>query len=72
MLVYMKTMIDIDDDALKAAARELGTTTKKDTVNAALAFVAGRGARAARQVNNAFDFWGQDIGDPAVMKDARR
>ncbi len=38
----MKTMIDIDDEALELAARELGTTTKKDTVNAALAFVAGR------------------------------
>ena len=38
----MKTMIDLDDDALELAAKELGTTTKKDTVNAALKFVAGR------------------------------
>ena len=38
-------MIGIDDDALARAARELGTTTKKDTVNAALAFVAERRRR---------------------------
>ncbi|MET0699581.1 MAG: type II toxin-antitoxin system VapB family antitoxin, partial [Mycobacterium sp.] len=36
----MKTLIDIDEDVLDAAAKELGTTTKKDTVNAALAYVA--------------------------------
>lgn len=29
-------MIDLDDDLLARAAQELGTTTKKDTVNAAL------------------------------------
>jgi Arc/MetJ family transcription regulator len=29
-------MIDIDDELLAEAARLLGTTTKKDTVNAAL------------------------------------
>jgi Arc/MetJ family transcription regulator len=31
-----RTMIDIDDELLADAARLLGTTTKKDTVNAAL------------------------------------
>lgn len=31
-----KMLIDIDDDALAEAAEILGTTTKKDTVNAAL------------------------------------
>jgi Arc/MetJ family transcription regulator len=36
----MKTMIDLNDEALDLAAKELGTTTKKDTVNAALEFVA--------------------------------
>ncbi|GAA3443585.1 type II toxin-antitoxin system VapB family antitoxin [Planomonospora venezuelensis] len=30
------TQIDIDDEALAEAMRMLGTTTKKDTVNAAL------------------------------------
>jgi len=29
-------MIDLDDDLLARAAQELGTTTKKDTVHAAL------------------------------------
>ncbi|MGH3611110.1 MAG: type II toxin-antitoxin system VapB family antitoxin [Pseudonocardia sp.] len=38
-------MIDLDDGALALAAKELGTTTKKDTVNAALAFVADRRRR---------------------------
>jgi len=31
-----KTLIDIDDDLLEAARGVLGTSTKKDTVNAAL------------------------------------
>jgi Arc/MetJ family transcription regulator len=29
-------VIDLDDDLVASVARELGTTTKKDTVNAAL------------------------------------
>lgn len=68
----MKTQIDVDDDLVQAAARELGTTTKKDTVNAALAYVAQRGQRAAGTVSSAFDFWGADVGDPDVMAKARR
>ncbi|WP_433175321.1 type II toxin-antitoxin system VapB family antitoxin [Actinoallomurus sp. CA-150999] len=31
-----KILVDVDDDALAAAAKVLGTTTKRDTVNAAL------------------------------------
>jgi Arc/MetJ family transcription regulator len=31
-----KILVDVDDDALAAAADVLGTTTKRDTVNAAL------------------------------------
>lgn len=69
---YMKTMVDIDDDLLAAAAAELGTTTKKDTVNAALAYVTDRASRAQKQINSAFDFWGEDITDPEIMKQARR
>lgn len=41
------TQIDLDDEALAAAMRELGTTTKKDTVNAALREVANRSRRMA-------------------------
>lgn len=36
-----RTAIDIDDKTLALAAKELGTTSKIDIVNAALAFVAG-------------------------------
>lgn len=42
-----RTVIDIDDEALAAAAKELGTTTKVDTVNRALADVAARSKRIA-------------------------
>jgi Arc/MetJ family transcription regulator len=31
-----RTVIDLDDELLASVARELGTTTKRDTVNAAL------------------------------------
>lgn len=31
-----KTLVDIDDELLEAAREALGTSTKKDTVNAAL------------------------------------
>jgi hypothetical protein len=69
----MKTMIDIDEEALEAAARELGTTTKKDTVNAALVFVAERQKRIDALFNNPLALgYGPDITNPEVMKDARR
>lgn len=42
-----RTVIDLDDEALSEAARQLGTSTKKDTVNAALREVADRRRRAA-------------------------
>ncbi|MER5930607.1 type II toxin-antitoxin system VapB family antitoxin [Streptomyces sp. NPDC002054] len=41
-----KTVIDLDEEALALAARALGTKTKKDTVNAALAEI---GARVTRE-----------------------
>jgi len=40
-----RTVIDIDDEALAAAAAELGTTTKVDTVNAALREIVARKLR---------------------------
>ncbi len=40
-----KTVIDIDEDLLDSAREILGTTTKKDTVNAALREVADRRRR---------------------------
>ncbi|MFF4014162.1 type II toxin-antitoxin system VapB family antitoxin [Streptomyces sp. NPDC001843] len=42
-----RTVIDLDDEALAEAARHLGTTTKKDTVNAALREIVDRRRRAA-------------------------
>ena len=41
----MKTLIDIDEKQLAAAQQALGTATKKDTVNAALAQAVALAAR---------------------------
>lgn len=69
----MKTMIDIDDEALDRAAKELGTTTKKDTVNAALAFVAERRRRIDAFLDDPHTLGtGPDITNPEVMGGARR
>jgi Arc/MetJ family transcription regulator len=40
-----KTLIEIDEQYLAAAQRELGTTTREDTVNTALREVAALAAR---------------------------
>lgn len=69
----MKTMIDVDDDALARAARELGTTTKKDTVNAALEFVSERRRRIDSFLDDPCALGvGPDITDREVMRQARR
>lgn len=66
-------MIDLDDAALALAAKELGTTTKKDTVNAALTFVADRRRRIDALLDDPYAFGaGPDIADPEVMDRARR
>jgi Arc/MetJ family transcription regulator len=66
-----RTTIDLDDEKLAAAARELGTTSKVETVNAALAYVAERRRRA-----EAFDdplIWGSpDLANPDIRAEARR
>jgi Arc/MetJ family transcription regulator len=66
-----KTLIDIDDTLLAKAAEALGTTTKKDTVNAALARVA---RIAATEDLIAFARAGgfDDLLDPELMKGAWR
>lgn len=38
-------MIDLDDEALEEAAKELGTTTKRETINTALREVTARHRR---------------------------
>jgi Arc/MetJ family transcription regulator len=69
----MKTVIDLNDEALELAARELGTTTKKDTVNAALEFVANRRRRIEQLLDDPYAFGvGPDIADEDVMRQARR
>jgi Arc/MetJ family transcription regulator len=72
-IIHMKTMIDLNDEALDLAAKELGTTTKKDTVNAALEFVASRRRRIERLLDDPYALGvGPDISDPDIMRTARR
>ena len=40
-----RTVIDLDDEALEAAAKELGTVTKRDTINTALREIVDRNRR---------------------------
>jgi Arc/MetJ family transcription regulator len=69
----MRTVIDLNDEALALAAKELGTRTKRDTVNAALEFVAQRRQRLDALLDDPTAFGvGPDIADPDVMRDARR
>ncbi len=65
-----RTLVDIDDDALRAAAAELGTTTKVETVNRALVEIAARPRRLAflEALRTADD----DLGDPEIMGGAWR
>jgi Arc/MetJ family transcription regulator len=58
----MRTVVEVDDEALAAAAAELGTSTKKDTINAALRLVASRRERAVRVATATHVF-----GDPAGL-----
>jgi len=53
----MRTSIDIDDEAMKLAAEELGTSTKVATVNAALRRIAEQ--RASRLMMD--DLLGMDL-----------
>ena len=66
-----KTLVDIDPDLLAAAAAVLGTTTKKDTVNAALAEVA-RIAAAREHIDWLASGGLPDLADAEVMKGAWR
>jgi Arc/MetJ family transcription regulator len=67
----MKTVIDLDPELTEAAARVLGTTTKKDTIHAALAAAIAEAERKARRrdrlVNSA---GGPDLGDDTIMSGA--
>ena len=67
----MRTVIDLDPELTEAAAKVLGTTTKKDTVHAALAAAVAeaqrRAERRTRLINSA---GGPDLGDDTVMSGA--
>lgn len=65
-----RTVIDINDESLKAAAEVLGTSTKVETVNRALAEVAAREARLAFLAD--LDKAATDLADPKVMRGAWR
>ena len=66
-----KTLIDIDDEYLAAAQQALGTTTKKDTVNAALREVTALAARR-RDLQRLTSRGLPDLEDEDVMQGAWR
>jgi len=68
----VRTIVDVDDTLLEAARAELGTATKKDTVNEALRYVAERKARARAILDDPFFLGGSDLTDAEVMSGARR
>jgi Arc/MetJ family transcription regulator len=53
----VKHIVDIDEDALAAARKALGTASIKDTVNAALQQI-GRPVPSAEEIDAAFDVLG--------------
>jgi Arc/MetJ family transcription regulator len=64
-----KTLIDIDEETLAAAAEALHTETKKDTVNAALRAVAALAARR-RDLQRLTSGGLPDLEDKPLMRDA--
>jgi Arc/MetJ family transcription regulator len=68
----VRTIIDVDDEMLEAAQAELGTATKKDTVNQALRYVAERQARTRAVFEDPYFLGGSDLPHAKVMRGARR
>ena len=66
-----RTTIDIDDTTLEAAAKQLGTTSKVETVNAALLFAATR-AKRARAFEDPLMWGSPELADPELRAQARR
>ena len=58
-----RTVVDLDDELVASVAKELGTTTKKDTVNAALREVLEnrRRAMALTRLREAIDEGALDL-----------
>jgi Arc/MetJ family transcription regulator len=65
-----RTVIDLDDDALEAAAKELGTTTKRDTINTALREIVVRNRRL-RALHELQDLTDEGALDAALLLDKR-
>ncbi|MGQ0466311.1 MAG: type II toxin-antitoxin system VapB family antitoxin [Sporichthyaceae bacterium] len=65
-------MIDVDDEALAQAARQLGTKTKVDTVNEALRLAAGIESRTASARRLLLALGESDIDNREVMAGAWR
>ncbi|MEI7029481.1 type II toxin-antitoxin system VapB family antitoxin [Streptomyces pratensis] len=66
-----RTVIDLDDEALEAAAEELGTTTKRDTINTALREIVERNRRL-RALHELQDVAREGGLDMAFLLDKRR
>jgi Arc/MetJ family transcription regulator len=66
-----KTVIDIDEGLLGQAQEVLGTTTKKDTVHAAMREVVRRAA-VAKFLEMGHDGAFKDLADPEIMARAWR
>jgi Arc/MetJ family transcription regulator len=67
----VRTTIDLDEEMLAAAGRELGTTSKVETVNAALAFVANR-SKLAEAFTDPLIWGTPDLAKPEIRSSARR
>jgi Arc/MetJ family transcription regulator len=65
-----RTVIDLDDDLVSSVARELGTSTKKDTVNAALREVL-QNRRRALALTRLRDAVSDGAFDLALLQDKR-
>jgi Arc/MetJ family transcription regulator len=63
-------VIDLDDDLVSSVARELGTSTKKDTVNAALREVL-ENRRRALALTRLRDAASDGAFDLALLQDKR-
>lgn len=65
MMRMTRTTVDVDDRALEAARRELGTTGLSDTVNAALR------EATRRRVLRGFDVRRDIVGTPEEVREGR-
>lgn len=66
-----RTVIDLDDEALAAAAAELGTSTKRDTINTALREIVTR-RRRLRALHELQDLTADGALDAELLIDKNR